>query len=209
MFEQPEFPGHPTLGAALDALLGTDPATLDDARTLEEILALEKVVACAQAAQARRVARFAALRPDAEDNHPYGEFAADELACALSITGNAAHARLDLALVLTRRLPGTLRALDRGDIDLYKARTLAEVTAPLSDANAAAVEDRVLARAATQTASQLRQSTRRMVLAYRPRRREAPARATQHQTSCPGLPAGRRHGRGERHRASDPGLRHL
>ena len=167
MFEQPEFPDYPTPGAALDALLASDPNVLDDGRTLDEIVAFEKIVACAQAAQARRTARFAALRPDPGE-HPYGEFAADELACALSITGNAAHARLELALVLTRRLPGTLRALARGDIDLYKARTLAEVTAPLSDTDAGRVEERVLPRAGEQTASQLRQAARRQVIRIDP-----------------------------------------
>jgi hypothetical protein len=148
-------------------MLATDPNDLDADQALEEILTLEKIVACAQATQTRRTARFAALRPGTQ-NHPYGEYAADELACALSITGNAAHARLDLALILTRRLRGTLAALGRGDIDLYKARTLAEVTEPLSDAHAGAVEDRVLARAGGQTASQLRQAARRAVLRIDP-----------------------------------------
>jgi hypothetical protein len=58
--------------------------------------------------------------------------------------------------------------LERGDIDLYKARTLAEVTEPLSDTDAGAVEDRILARASGQTASQLRQAAHRAVLRIDP-----------------------------------------
>jgi hypothetical protein len=68
MFDQPSFPGHPTPGAALEAMLATDCEELDADQALEEILALEKIVACAQATQARRTARFAALRPSTQ--HP-------------------------------------------------------------------------------------------------------------------------------------------
>jgi hypothetical protein len=121
VFEDMQLSTHPTPGAALDAILATDPSGLDEEACLAQTLALEKMVASAQAAQARRCARFVELRPGRNDHDPYDEFAADELACLLHITDNAAHARLDLAMTLTRRLPATLRALERGDIDLYKA----------------------------------------------------------------------------------------
>jgi hypothetical protein len=159
---------HPTPGVALDAILTADPSGLGEDACLVQMAVLEKLVASAQAAQMRRCARFVELRPGQKDHHPYDEFAADELACALHITDNAAQARLDLALTLTRRLPQTLQALERGDIDLYKTRTLAEVTAPLTDQHASAVEEQVLARAAQQTAPQLRQSARRTVLRIDP-----------------------------------------
>jgi hypothetical protein len=68
------------------------------------------------------------------------EFTADEIAPLLRITRTAAHTRLKLAVQLTTRLPGTLAALDQGDIDLYKARILTELTTVLDDQQATTVE---------------------------------------------------------------------
>jgi Domain of unknown function (DUF222) len=168
VFDVEGFAWHPTPGVALDAILTADPSGLGEEECLAQMAVLEKLVASAQAAQMRRCARFVELRPGRKDHNLYDEFAADELACALHITGNAAQARLDLALTLAKRLPQALKALERGDIDLYKARTLAEVAEPLTDEQAGAVEERVLARAAQQTAPQLRQSGRRAVLRIDP-----------------------------------------
>jgi hypothetical protein len=166
MFEPLALAGSALSGETLDLLLATDLNELDDDQALFTVCTLERVVAVAQAAQVRACARFAALRPAAGGG--FSEFAADELGCALAITRNAAHTRLDLAVTLVRRLPGTLAALGRGEIDLSKARALADVTRPLTDEQAGAVETRVLARAAQQTAPQLRQSARRAVLRIDP-----------------------------------------
>jgi Domain of unknown function (DUF222) len=133
----------------------------------DEILHCEQIVAAAQAQQMRALARFPALRPD-RCGVVMDEFAADEIAPLLRITRNAAHARLDFAVELTTRLPGTLAAQDSGDIDLYKARILTELTTVLDDQQAAAVEARVLAGAAEQTPGQLRAAARRAVLRIDP-----------------------------------------
>jgi hypothetical protein len=81
---------------------------------------------------------------------------------------NTAGNRLDAAVALTTRLPGTLAALDRGDIDPIRARIVADATALLSAAHARQVEERVLVRAPVQNASQLRAAVRRAVLAVDP-----------------------------------------
>ena len=96
------------------------------------------------------------------------EFAADEVAPALRLSRSSAAVRLDLATSLTTRLPGTLAALERGEIDLSKARAVVEATDPLTDEHAAAVQDQVRGRAGTQTAGQLRASLRRAVLRVDP-----------------------------------------
>lgn len=119
----------------------------------------------------RRPAPVAPADPD----HPGGrlpvgacsEFTADEIAAELRISRCAAEDRLGLALALGR-LPGTAEALHRGDIDLAKARAVADAVAVLPDAEARAVEIRVLPRAPEQTPAALKQSLRRAVLAADP-----------------------------------------
>jgi hypothetical protein len=96
------------------------------------------------------------------------EFTADEVAPALHLSRNAAAARLDMATALTTRLPATLAALERGEIDMIKARVVVEATDPLTGEQAVAVQERVLGRAGGQTASQLRASLRRAVLRVDP-----------------------------------------
>jgi hypothetical protein len=61
-----------------------------------------------------------------------------------------------------------LAALERGEIDLIKARAVVEATDPLTGEQAGAVQDQVLGRAGTQTTSQLRASLRRAVLRVDP-----------------------------------------
>jgi Domain of unknown function (DUF222) len=145
----------------------TETAALDAESTLDEILHCEHIIAAAQARQIRALARFAHLRPDRRDL-VISEFTADEIAPLLRITHNAAQARLYLAVQLTTRLPGTLAALNQGDIDLYKARILTELTTVLDDQQATAVETQVLPHAAEQTPGQLRAATQRAVLRIDP-----------------------------------------
>jgi Domain of unknown function (DUF222) len=167
MFDADEVPSQ-WVHEYFDSLdTATDLAALDADSILAEILHCEHLVAAAQARQIRALARFAELRPDRRGG-VMGEFAADEIAPLLHITHNAAHTRLDLAIDLTTRLPGALAALQCGDIDLYKARILTELTGPLNPQQAAEVETQILPRAAEQTAGQLRAAARRAVLRIDP-----------------------------------------
>lgn len=136
----------------------SDISNLSDGEVLAAIAELEATVSRAHAEQLRLLARFAELRPGRDR-----EFAAEEVALEVKWTVNVASHRLDLAETLTTRLPATLEALERAEIDLNRARVLAELTHPLSDADARQVEHKVLPRAREQNASQLRQSTRRAV----------------------------------------------
>jgi Domain of unknown function (DUF222) len=99
-----------------------------------------------------------------------------EVAAALTLTCRAADHLLDLALVL-QRLPLTARALAEGVLDLPRVMVIAEEVAGLGDEHVAAVEQRVLARAAGQTTTKLRAATRRAVIAADP----AAARQRQEQ----------------------------
>jgi hypothetical protein len=89
---------------------------------------------------------------------------------------------MDLAVSLTRRLPGTLAALGEGTIDLNRARLIDQYTSSLGAGLARTVERWVLVRAEHQTTGQLRASLQRAVLAADPaaaerRRQEAQRRA--------------------------------
>jgi hypothetical protein len=82
-------------------------------------------------------------------------------------TGTARN-QLDLAVTLSSRLPGTLAALEAGDIDLRRAKAVAAVTAPLSDEQAAAVETRVLAGGGRGSHETFRRAVRTAVLKVDP-----------------------------------------
>src|SRR6266511_2717704 len=124
----------------------------------------ERVVASMQAAQLCAVAELDALWSGTE----LADFVADEVALALRISPGAARERLHLARTPSGRLPDTLAALRRGDIDLYKARAIAEACARLDDEAARAVQARMLPGAASQTGAQLKAALRRAVAAIDP-----------------------------------------
>ena len=90
-----------------------------------------------------------------------------EIAVALTLTMWSAGRLMDLSMAL-QRLPGTARALAAGAIDLPRAAVIANEVTGLSDDQAAAVEQHILARAPGQTTGQLRAAARRAVIAADP-----------------------------------------
>ncbi len=104
--------------------------------------------------------------------------AAAQVALALGMSQFGASAWTGLGMQLGWQLPGTSAALGSGQIDLGRARLIAEAAAALPDRVAKVVEDRVLPSAGHQTNGQLRASLRRAVIAADPegaeqRRRDA------------------------------------
>jgi hypothetical protein len=162
----------------LSAVLGV--AAMGDDDCLGLMARAARAVARWQAVLVRAQARFAELRPPLERGDDYSEFAADEIAPVLGVSpGSAAH-RLSSAFTLATRLPATLDALEAGLIDYGRAMALVEVTRPLSDAHARAVEDTVLAGGGRPSHSAFRQAARRAALKVDPegaeqRRRDAKA----------------------------------
>jgi uncharacterized protein DUF222 len=61
------------------------------------------------------------------------QYVGDEIAAEPTWTPTYASNRLHTALQLTERLPNTLDALTRGDIDLFKATTIVDHTDVLAD----------------------------------------------------------------------------
>jgi hypothetical protein len=90
-----------------------------------------------------------------------------EIAAALTLTRHAADQLLSLGAALSR-LPTTRAALAAGDIDLPRAKVIAEETTGLTGQHAAAVDQAIARAAPGQTTGQLRQATRRAVQAADP-----------------------------------------
>ena len=109
-------------------------------------------------------------RPAAEPGFPevISPFASYELSLALTLTGRSAEAYLDFSVELATKLPKTMAALEAGQIDIIRARIIAEATHVLSNEHTAAVEDRIFPRAGQQTSGQLRAALARAVLAADP-----------------------------------------
>src|SRR5215469_6376984 len=159
-------------------------AALTDDELIGVLRAWRRQASWAQARELAAVAELARRRP-AEGTPPaaapgafpakLSEFAADEVALALTLTGRAAGAELDLALDLAAR-PATAAALEAGHIDLPKAKIIISLLGPLSPAHADAVEAQILPRAGQLTTGQLRAALQRLVLSADPdaarRRRE-------------------------------------
>jgi len=118
-------------------------------------------LACAGDLWRRRTAE-----EDAGDTAAAGH-AGDEIATALTLTGRAADGVLDLAIAL-RRLPAASAALAAGDIDLPRAKVIADEVTGLTDGHAAAVDQAIARTAPGQTTGQLRAAARRAVIAADP-----------------------------------------
>jgi hypothetical protein len=96
------------------------------------------------------------------------EFAASEIAAMLHWTRNWTEDRIAVSRDLVSRLPATVDALEKGEIDLYKAQIIHTQTMPLSADHAAEVEERVLDKASEQTSTQMRRRARRIVMRVDP-----------------------------------------
>src|SRR5215475_3438709 len=131
-------------------------------RELELVDACEQRIGLLHAMQCRALARFAELRPD-ENGRGMSKYVAEEIGLAAKWTARWAGSRLALAFALVGRLPGTLEALERGDVDLRRAQALADITRACPPEVARAVEDAVLPDAAGQNISELARAARKQV----------------------------------------------
>jgi len=129
-----------------------------DFERLERIGAWDKVIAWAQASQAREIAGYVACTT--ED----AESATAEVGLMLRVVARTAAARIGTAVDLVQRLPAVRAALAAGEISLPAARTVVDETLQLPAHEARAVADAVLEHASEQTPGQLRAAVRRAVL---------------------------------------------
>lgn len=146
------------LGSALAAV---DRSTLDGDSLLEVLIAQSRQLAHEQA---RLLADLVAVA----DAVPVPEFAPMEIGAALTWTRQAASAQLALAQDIVQRLPMVHDALLRGDLDLPKARVIADGVASLDVASARQVASTILPDASTLTTGQLRARLSKLVIAVDP-----------------------------------------
>ncbi|MFC4000077.1 DUF222 domain-containing protein [Prauserella oleivorans] len=142
--------------------------------SLDDVVRLEREIARLQASQVRALAEYSASRDDAAD-------VASEVALALAISENAARIKIGLARDLVTRLPETLGALSRGEIDLYKASKISEPTAVLSDPRAREVDALVSGRLVGRDASSIRRMVNRAVQKVDPEGAAARAEARRRE----------------------------
>ncbi|MFC4002035.1 DUF222 domain-containing protein [Prauserella oleivorans] len=124
--------------------------------SIERIQELERHIARLQALQVREIAAYSSSRGDAGD-------VASEIALTLSISENSARIKMTLARDLVDRLPATLAAMSRGDIDVYKASKVAGPTSVLSDVLAREVDAAVADRLAGRDPSSIRRMVNRAI----------------------------------------------
>ena len=152
---------------------------------LEDAVAAGRQVSREEARRVRALAAFARARPPALFDRAPGErgaasaasvaarpaaltdvseWAVDEAAATLGVSGRAASMLLIDAITLVEGLPATLAALSAGEISPAHARVMVEIAGGVGDpAKRAQVEAAVLPRAAGQTVAALRACLRRAV----------------------------------------------
>src|SRR5689334_4509898 len=134
---------------------------MEAVEVLDALAYHEKQIAYHQARRLRVLADYA-IACEGE------EFFEAEIAAAMKWTSRWTSDQVAMALEMVTRLPRTMDALEKGEIDFYKARVLYDKTAPLSADHAAEVEARVLVKAPAQTGAQMRQLTHRVVMRVDP-----------------------------------------
>jgi len=165
-------------GVVLAGSLAEVVAYVGDGQVVDRIAGFERQASWAAAGQARAIAELATRRVEAGGPGELG-FYVDEVALALTCSRCAAWAKLHTALDLVDRLPATLAALAAGRICAVRARIIAEGSRALSDADAALVQDEVLAAAEGLTPSKLRTRVALAVAAVDPRDADE-----QHEAAC-------------------------
>jgi hypothetical protein len=184
--------GRMAPGPGLAALLGAAPATDLTNYALPDAAAdFRRIASWAQARELACVAQIAARAAVRDpkigadtDGRParISREACAEVSLALMMTGIGAQWWTDLAVTLSWRLAATGAALHAGEIDLSRARLIAEATSFLDEDAARAVEEEILPGAGNKTTGSLRAALRRAVIAADPdgaerRRAEAERRA--------------------------------
>ena len=144
-------------------------SALDDPRrnaALDELADLQRSKARQFAAEARVLARLevGTTRGDWQAEAPYDSLLLDVAGTAL-IGQQAAHARIEQAVHLVRRLPRLLDELDRGQVWVPQARVVIEETLHLSPTVCVEVEARIADGARTCAPGPLRRTVRALILA--------------------------------------------
>lgn len=162
-----ELPPGPALAAALASidragLSGYDMVILLQARSRQ--LAHEQAELAADLTAVADCVRAETAHISSVWDSDIPVLAAAEIAAALTWTKRAAKARLEDAWLLVEGVPAVWAALRAGDIDLPKARVLADGTSMLPAQHARSVVEQILPEAPGLTTGQLAYRLRRLVI---------------------------------------------
>lgn len=152
---------------AFDAGLGK----LSDDELVGVLLAARRLSSWQAGLELTAVSELDARRRRGAGSSRAGEHVSEELAVALVLTGRAADRLLGLSRELDR-LPGVLRSLREGRIDLARAVVFAEELVLLTRVQADAIVMALIRPAEKMTTSQLRAAIRALILAVIPGTRE-------------------------------------
>ncbi|MFG2247400.1 DUF222 domain-containing protein [Spirillospora sp. NPDC048823] len=125
-----------------------------------------ELAAIAELTQRRTTTETTTTGPDGGGDYrtlPAREAVTEEIAAALTVTGNTAATLVHLAQQLTGPLADTGAALETGRIDMAKARVICDTTDSLPDQITQHVQTAALDKAPTQTTGQLRRRIKRIV----------------------------------------------
>ncbi|NEA21637.1 HNH endonuclease signature motif containing protein [Actinomadura bangladeshensis] len=160
-------------------------ADLTDDELLQFAAAARRQTSWAQARELAAIAELSRRRTDAETagDPDYRILSAhdsvtEEVAAALTITGNAAATLVHLSERLTGPLADTAAALEAGRIDMARARVICDVTDDMPDQVTRQLQTAALEKASGQTTGQLRRRIKRIAQRLAPaaaeeRKREA------------------------------------
>jgi hypothetical protein len=155
----------PLHGGLLGELEVVDVDGLDGSALVDLMVACERLKARLDALQ--QVA-LAGVIDATESTGVDGDMARHEVGAALRLSPGTAYERTRVAADLTTRLPATLAALRAGRISYLQARAIVDAVRPLTDAQAQAVQLRVLTRCGTRTLAETRRALSRAVIAVDP-----------------------------------------
>ena len=175
------------LATEVDTVTGQDGAGLaglSDDQLTGVLSAARRLESRAAWTQLAALAEFARRRPATEPADAgragFSDFAADELADTLKLTGPSAAAQMAYACAVAKRLPKTFAALAAGLIHPVHVRIIEDETAILSEDDAALADAKVAELARSKTFGELWYAAHRLVLTLDPeaaaRRKERPVR---------------------------------
>ena len=176
----------PLLAAVLSAAAGEDGkglAGLSDNQLIGFLSGARRMESLAAWAQMAALAELAGRRPAKGDPAGVSEFAADEVASVFRLTWQAAAGQIIYACNVAARLPRTFAALGAGKIHPVHVRIIEDETSILSDADAAAADEKLAEAALSKTFGELRSAAHRLVIKLDPeavRRRKEKARGEAH-----------------------------
>jgi hypothetical protein len=152
-------------------LTSADIARMRDTEIISTLEQLEQEQARLDAHKIHALARLHQLRQG--KRHGHGKYVGDEVAAALHWSPTTATNKVNTAVSLVRRLPDTVAALERGELDLPKVHAIHEWTAPLSRHHARQVAAVVNDWAPERTVSAVRAKLSREVHKIDPQGAEA------------------------------------